>query len=207
MVKHNNALQLPHLRKNWQPNVKTFFNQPAQKKKRLEKRRSKAKEIFPRPIKSLRPVVRKPTQRYSAKTRLGRGFTLQEVKEAGLNAQFARSIGIMVDHRRTNKSAEGLQANVNRLKNYIDKVVLLPKKEGKPKRGNCGFLSDATDKTQLVQNKDRKVLGKPKQLKKEKVGKITPEMNKFRPSGHIRQQRADAKWAGKRSLKVKKEEK
>ena len=56
----------------------------------------------------------------------------------------------MVDHRRTNKSTEGLQANVNRLKNYVEKVVLLPRKEGKPKRGNNGRLSDATDKAELV---------------------------------------------------------
>ena len=56
----------------------------------------------------------------------------------------------MVDARRTNKSTEGMQVNVNRLKNYVEKVVLLPKKEGKPKRGSNGRLSDTTDKVELV---------------------------------------------------------
>jgi large subunit ribosomal protein L13e len=32
------------------------------------------------------------------------GFTLQEIKAAGLGVQFARSIGISVDHRRKNTS-------------------------------------------------------------------------------------------------------
>lgn len=32
--------------------------------------------------------------------KLGRGFSLLELKEAGLNAKFAKTIGIAVDHRR-----------------------------------------------------------------------------------------------------------
>ena len=55
----------------------------------------------------------------------------------------------MVDHRRTNKSTETLQSNVNRLKSYLEKLVLLPKKEGQPKKGNCGRLSDSTEKNEL----------------------------------------------------------
>ena len=109
-------------------------------------------------MKTLRPVVRKPTQRYSAQTRLGRGFTLLEVRNAGLNVDFARTIGISVDHRRTNKSTDTLQMNVNRIKNYLEKLVLLPRVAGKPKKGNCGVLSDSTDKVELVQNKNRNVL-------------------------------------------------
>ena len=54
-----------------------------------------------------------------------------------------------------------MQLNVNRIKNYVEKVVLLPKKEGKPQRGNNGRLSDATEKVELVQNTERKVLGGP----------------------------------------------
>ena len=34
------------------------------------------------------------------KQRAGRGFTLEEVKAAGLSKKFARTIGIAVDHRR-----------------------------------------------------------------------------------------------------------
>lgn len=41
----------------------------------------------------------------------------------------ARSIGIAVDHRRTNRSEESLQANIQRLKSYKARLVLLPKKK------------------------------------------------------------------------------
>ena len=34
------------------------------------------------------------------KQRAGRGFTLEEVKAAGLSKKFARTVGISVDHRR-----------------------------------------------------------------------------------------------------------
>ena len=101
-------------------------------------------------MKKLRPIVRKPTQRYSAHSRLGRGFTLEEVRAAGLNPDFARTIGIMVDHRRTNKSTETLQLNVNRLKSYLEKLVILPKKEGKPLKGNNGRLGDSNETGELV---------------------------------------------------------
>ena len=37
---------------------------------------------------------------YNVKQRAGRGFTLEEVKAAGLSKKFARTIGIAVDHRR-----------------------------------------------------------------------------------------------------------
>ena len=40
--------------------------------------------------------------------------------------------------------------NVNRLKNYIQKLVLLPRKEGQPKKGNNGRLSDTTEKVTPV---------------------------------------------------------
>ena len=66
---------------------------------------------------------------------MGRGFSLIELKEAGLNAQFARTIGIAVDHRRRNNSQEELAANTKRLKAYLAKLVLFPRAAGKPKNG------------------------------------------------------------------------
>lgn len=149
--------------------------------------------------------MRKPTQRYSAKTRLGRGFTLDEIKGANLNVDFARSIGIMVDHRRTNKSTEQLQLNVNRLKNYLQKLVLLPRKEGKAKRGTCGKLSDCTEKVELVQNTNPDVIDSQQGYKKDKI-KVTPAMIKFRPYGHLRLEKMNEKWAGKRAAKANKVE-
>jgi hypothetical protein len=44
-------------------------------------RAEKAKQVFPRPVAgSLKPVVRGQTVKYNMKSRLGRGFTLEELK-------------------------------------------------------------------------------------------------------------------------------
>lgn len=103
MVKHNNVIPNVHLRKHWQNNVKVWLNQAARKKRRLQARRTKAAQSAPRPLDNLRPVVRCQTIRYNHRVKMGRGFTLGEIKAAGLGVRFARSIGIAVDHRRKNR--------------------------------------------------------------------------------------------------------
>jgi large subunit ribosomal protein L13e len=126
-----------HFHKDWQSYVKTWFNQPARKKRRHLKRLEKARTIAPRPAAGpLRPVVRCPTVRYHTKVRAGRGFTLEEIKRAGLNRGFARTIGISVDHRRKNRSLESLQQNVQRLKEYRSKLILFPLNAKKPAKGD-----------------------------------------------------------------------
>merc|ERR1719191_1361430 len=77
----------------------------------------------------LRPIVACPSIRYNTKVRAGRGFTPVELKEAGISLKTARTIGIAVDMRRKNKSEEGLKRNVDRLKSYMDKVIILTKKQ------------------------------------------------------------------------------
>ena len=201
MTVHNNALQHPHLRKHWQKWVRTWHNQPARKLRRLQKRKERAAAIFPRPLNALRPVVQKCTARYAGQPRLGRGFTREELKQAGINARFARSIGIAVDLRRTNKSLESLQKNANHLKNFVEKLVLLPKKSGKPSKGSNGVLSDATEVPQLVQNTHRTVIDLPKAGPRDKKVTITKDMNTFRAHAQIRLERTNKKWAGKRALK------
>merc|ERR1712228_1059090 len=84
-----------------------------------------------------RPVVRCPTQRYNIKARLGKGFTLEELRTAGLGAAYARTIGIAVDHKRTNKSVESLQINVQRLKEYKSKLILFPRNAKAPKKADA----------------------------------------------------------------------
>lgn len=60
--------------------------------------------MFPRPAAGpLRPIVRGQTVRYNSKQRLGRGFTLDELKAAGISSKMAPTIGIAVDYRRTNR--------------------------------------------------------------------------------------------------------
>lgn len=74
------------------------------------KRAAKAAALAPRPTGGLlRPAVHCPTIKYNSKLRLGRGFSLEELKAAGIPAKFAATIGIAVDPRRVNKSAESLE--------------------------------------------------------------------------------------------------
>jgi len=144
MVKHNNDIPNIHLRKHWINRVKTHFDQPAKKSSRRMKRDNKATQMFPRPIKSLRPIVSSATRRYAGKVRLGRGFTLAELKSANLSAAFARTVGISVDHRRSSSSTEQHDLNVNRLKEYKSKMILFPRRENQPKKGE---INDATRET------------------------------------------------------------
>lgn len=111
--------------------MKLALNQAGKKKSRRLARAAKAAAMAPRPIRQLKPAVNCPTQRYNAKVRLGRGFSVAELKAAGLtNPRYARSIGVSVDKRRTNKSEESFARNVERLKTYLANVVVFPKKRG-----------------------------------------------------------------------------
>ena len=161
MVKHNNTIPNVHLRKHWQRNVRTWLNQAGRKKRRLQQRRAKAASLAPRPLDRLRPSVRCQTIRYSHRPRLGRGFTLAEIKSVGLGAQFAKSIGISVDHRRKNRSQEGFDANKARLTNYLSKLVLYPRHENKPvtkgSKPNTGIIND-TPKVFILQLRKSKKL-------------------------------------------------
>ena len=103
MPAHNNQIANAHFKKDWQGNagtgsknghVRTWFNQAGRKKSRRIAREKKAKATFPRPTAgALRPIVRPQTQRYNFKTRLGRGFTLEELKVSVDDARGARCGG------------------------------------------------------------------------------------------------------------------
>ncbi|ODV80806.1 60S ribosomal protein L13 [Suhomyces tanzawaensis NRRL Y-17324] len=127
-ISKNLPLLKNHFRKHWQERVKVHFDQAGKKASRRQARLSKAAKIAPRPLDALRPVVRAPTVKYNRKVRAGRGFTLAELKAAGLTAKYARTIGIAADHRRQNKSQETFDANVARLQEYKSKLVIFDKK-------------------------------------------------------------------------------
>ena len=78
------------------------------------------------------------TVKYNMKKRLGRGFSLEELKAAGVPRQLAPTIGVSVDHRRKNRSAEGFERNVQRLKEYLSNLIVFPKNAKKPK-GEAGL--------------------------------------------------------------------
>ena len=60
----------------------------------------------------------------------------------GIGKKEAQTIGISVDYRRRNRSVEGMQANVQRLKEYKSKLILFPKKAGQPKKGDAGVSTN-----------------------------------------------------------------
>merc|ERR1711977_185235 len=136
-MKHNNQIHsVRKFRKYWQRYVKTWFNQPAKKAARRTARDKKAQRISPRPISgAVRPVVHGTTVKYNSKIRAGRGFSLAEIKAAEIGKLEAQSLGIAVDHRRRNRSVEGLQANVQRLREYKANLVVFPRRAKKLKNG------------------------------------------------------------------------
>ncbi|KAI0105303.1 ribosomal protein L13e [Nemania sp. FL0031] len=136
-IKHNNQIQKNHFRKDWQRRVRCHFDQPTKKIARRKARAAKAAALAPRPVDKLRPVVRCPTIKYNRRVRAGRGFTLTELKEAGIPRLVAPTVGIAVDFRRQNLSEESLAANVARLKAYKERLIVFPRKGAKhPKAGD-----------------------------------------------------------------------
>ena len=95
-AKRNQMVPNQHFHKDWDRYVKTWFNQPARKERRRKARTAKAARVAPRPLKTLRPVIRCPTFKYNIKQRLGRGFTLDEVKAAGISKNMV-SLKILKD--------------------------------------------------------------------------------------------------------------
>ncbi|KAG0442273.1 60S ribosomal protein L13 [Dictyocoela muelleri] len=122
-MRHNNILPNNQFNKG-SMKYKMWFNQPAKKLKRRQKRASKRSKSFPRPIEKLRPIVRCATVRYNKRERLGRGFTYEEIKEAGLTLKKAVSVGIATDSRRKNRTKEAFVQNVERIKEYMNKIVI-----------------------------------------------------------------------------------
>ena len=193
-MKHNNALVANHFRKDWQSYVKTWFDQPAKKAKRAITRASKAKKLFPRPVEALRPVVRCQTIKYNKKVRPGRGFTIAELRGAGIVPKEAAGLAIAVDHRRKNRSQEGLDLNVQRLKAYKAKVVVL-KSVKKDERAQLLALPQAKGQ----------VIPITAVRKTEEARAITEEeRNKSSVVTRLRQIHADAKFWGRREKNLAK---
>ncbi|KAI8471271.1 MAG: 60S ribosomal protein L13 [Monoraphidium minutum] len=203
MVKHNNVIPNQHFKKKWQFRVKTWFNQPARKLRRRKARAEKAAKTFPRPAAgALRPVVHGQTVKYNAKTRLGRGFTLAELKEAGIPAKLAPTIGICVDPRRRNSSLEGLQANVARLKAYRSNLVIFPRNAKKPTKLEAS--KEAADAA-AAQVKGV-VMPVAKEAAALETVKITKEMKDFRAYNKLRVERLNARMVGVRAKRAKEAE-
>ncbi|KAK0615610.1 ribosomal protein L13e-domain-containing protein [Bombardia bombarda] len=141
-----------NFRKDWQRRVRCHFDQPGKKVARRIARRAKAAAVAPRPVDKLRPIVRCPTVKYNRRTRLGRGFSLAELKAAGIPKLQAPTIGISVDHRRANLSEEGLAANVERLKAYKARLIVFPRKSNKPKSEDSSKEDQTAETTSSIRS-------------------------------------------------------
>ncbi|KAF3660079.1 60S ribosomal protein L13-1 [Capsicum annuum] len=186
-MKHNNVIPNGHFKKHWQNYVRTWFNQPARKTRRHIARQTKAAAIFPRPTAgSLRPIVHGQTA-------------------AGIPKKLARTIGIAVDHRRRNRSLEGLQINAQRIKTYKAKIVIFPRVAKEVKAGD----SSAEELARATQ-----VQGPYMPVVREQPGiellKVTDEMKSFDAYNKLRIERTNARHIGvrlKRAAEAEKEEK
>merc|ERR1711915_1068961 len=195
--KRNNIIPNAHFHKDWQRYVRCWFTQPARKQRRRIKRQRKARLIAPRPLGKLRPVITCPTNKYHTKKRMGKGFSLEELKGAGLNKRYAMTIGIDCDHRRTNKSIQGLQRNVRRLKEYKSKLILFPLKTNKPRKADSSPQELAMAK-QLV----GEVLPYRPKLTKEKARKISKRDAAYSCFNALKSERSTARNWGKRAKKA-----
>lgn len=197
-MKHNNVIPNGHFHKDWQNRVRTWFNQPMRKKRRRAARSAKAARIAPRPVDgALRPVIRCPTNKYNMYVRLGRGFTPDELKEAGITVKTAPTIGISVDYRRKNRSVDAMQDNVQRLKEYKAKLLLFPKNAAKPKEGDA-----SKDDLSMVTQHVGKILPIVKTTPSIEVRPITEEERNTQAYRALRIERSNAKYDGRRKKRA-----
>ena len=207
MVRHNNMLHNVHLKFDWQNKVKTWYNQPGRKHRRRVLRQKRAKLAEPNPTHKLRPVVRGQTNKYNTKIKLGRGFTVKELKEAGIRGlSYARSLGIAVDLRRKDTSKETLDLNAGRIKEYIARMILYPRKADKPEKkpqvpeATADKLNSAEAK---IQNTVKGVIELPKKEIGYTFAPITDELKKVNAYEIQRKEIKTSKGFYKRLEKIK----
>ena len=178
MVHHNNMLPNVHLGKDWQEKVKTWFNQPGRKRRRRVHRARRQKLLAPNPTHLLRPIVRGQTNKYNTKRRLGRGFTKKELESAGIKGlSYARSIGIAIDLRRKDTCSETLYVNTERIKNYISRIILYPRKKNDKKPQVKEATQEQLNTPEAKeQNKSKVVIEFPKEEPGYEFANVTKEM-------------------------------
>merc|ERR1712166_683695 len=182
--------------------IKPWLAQAARKQRRANNRKAKAAKVAPRPSAGLlRPVVHPPTQRYNMKLRLGRGFTLDELREAKIAPKLARTIGIAVDHRRRNRCTESLKENVDRLKLYKSKLLVFPRGSGKKsvKKGD----TPKADLQNVAQNTLREIIPVPRPALRVKARKIAADEKEKSVYKTLNKARTNKKYLGVKLTKAK----
>ncbi|KAL9633310.1 MAG: hypothetical protein Q9164_004773 [Protoblastenia rupestris] len=196
-----------YFRKDWQRRVRTHFDQPGRKSRRRNARLAKAVAVAPRPVDRLRPIVRCPSIKYNRRVRAGRGFSLAELKEAGIPRKLAPTIGISVDPRRANLSIESLTANVERLKTYRARLILFPRKSGQYKKSDSSKEEvEAAMTREGMAHKTHHVMPVLNIAKEEAVGEVKrSEMPKGTEKAYrtLRDARSEARLVGVREKRAK----
>merc|ERR1711985_202042 len=139
--------------------------------------------------------------RYNMKLRLGRGFTLAELREAKIAPARARTIGISVDHRRRNRCTESLQENVSRLKLYKSKLLVFPRGSGKKsvKKGD----TPKSELQNVAQNTLKEIIPVPKPQVRVKARAITAAEKEASVFKVLRKARTMEKYDGVKRMKAK----
>ena len=88
-------------------------------------------------------------------------------------------------------------ANVKRLSDYKEKLILFPKHESKPKKGEI-HDSTAEKLTKVEQNTTLGVFSMPALKKRSKPEALTKDISNARIYRKLRQERVNAKYNGKR---------
>ncbi|KAK8727495.1 hypothetical protein OTU49_009583, partial [Cherax quadricarinatus] len=124
--------------------------------------------------------------------------TSTKLQAAGFGKRYAHTIGISVDYRRTNKSMESLQLNVQRLKEYKSKLILFPLKANKPKK------TDSTpQELTLAQQLVGDVMPFKLKSRKDTARKVTKKSKKYSCFDALRRERSNARNWGMRAKKAK----
>lgn len=104
-----------------------------------------------------------------------------------------------MDFRRRNKSVESLQLNTERLKVYKSKLIVFPKKAGKPQKGDA----PAADTANVKQVAVSKVLPIERLYKAEAPRAITSSEKEFSAFAALRKAQSDARLVGVRAKRAK----
>lgn len=95
-------------------------------------------------------------------SRAGRGFSLEELKEAGMNMSTARNSGIPTDVWRQTKYPE----NVEKLKSTVKSIAETPPKQKPAKKEEPA--KERPSKPKTAKKATKKIAGKKKQKKRKK---------------------------------------
>nr|XP_009758523.1 PREDICTED: 60S ribosomal protein L13-2-like [Nicotiana sylvestris] len=125
---------------------------------------------------------------------------------AGVPKKLAPTIGIAVDHRRRNRSLEGLQTNIQRLKTYEAKLVILPRRAKKVKVNLKIIILCPAKELATATRVHTCLLITREQLAVDLV-KVPDEMKSFNAYGKLRIERTNARHIGARLKRAAEAEK